>query len=58
VGVTTFSPNALEKRLRDAKCQLWAGRDFLQFNVTLPTAKLMSGQGPRGVVAKALGLRG
>jgi hypothetical protein len=57
MGITAFSADALDKRLRDTKCQLWHGRDFLCFNVTLSSAKLVSvDNGLVGLVAKAVGL--
>lgn len=57
MGVDTFDREALEKRLRDPRCPLWHQRDFLKFNVTLSSAKLMSGDnGLLALLTKALGM--
>jgi hypothetical protein len=57
MGVDSFDREALEKRLRDPRCPLWHQRDFLKFNVTLSSAKLMSGDnGLLALLTKALGM--
>lgn len=57
LGIGSFDGEALEKRLREPKCPLWHQRDFLRFNVTLSSAKLMSvDNGLLALLTKALGL--